>query len=132
MAMIGDRVGDARVKWYVERLLRDGRYPFGTVKLQKMDEVIRICREAEVPLVMVEMPLADILHKHLPEGTYQQYLERVRGLARKERIDFIELSELGIVLSNSDFLDQSHLNLQGATRISRALATQVLGDVLRE
>lgn len=130
MAMIGNRVGDARVKWYVKQLLKDGRYPFGQVKLQKMEELLRTCRQAGVPLVMVEMPLAKILHKHLPEGTYQHYLEQVRGLARRENIPFIETDRLGIDLSNREFLDQSHLNLLGATRISRALATQVLAPLL--
>ncbi|HOX43911.1 MAG TPA: hypothetical protein PK668_09935 [Myxococcota bacterium] len=126
LAMLGREVSEARVRWYVSQLLQDGRYPFSQAKREALARVLARCRAAGVELVLVELPLADVLWRFKPAGTRETFLRVVGEEAARAGLPFVRLDELGLALGPDEFLDQSHLNLRGAERLTRALAERAL------
>jgi len=126
LSLLGERIDDRRVAWYVGRLLRGGRYPLDPDKVEALRRTLRAARGGGVELVVVELPLAAILLRHLPAGVVEQAMDQIAAVCAQEGVRFVRLTELGQRFEDADFLDQSHLNRRGAGRLSMALADRVL------
>ncbi len=87
---------------------------------------MRVCRDAEIPLVLFEIPLLQMLKSHLLEDVYPRFMSVTRSMANKYSIPFITLKDLGLEITDEDFREQSHLNYRGAQRLTRALMTKVV------
>lgn len=125
-------VSDERVKVYVERLLNDGRYRLSPAKLRAVSEIISMCKDHDVPLVLVEIPVADLLLRHWPPGTRAEFLDSMNEIADDMRVPFITFDQLDVDLRDEDYLEQSHLSRVGAVKFSEALAKDVLAPRLSE
>ena len=82
-----------RVEAYVNRLLDNGRYPLDEEKVGHARNIIELCRDADVPIVLFEVPLPDVLIEHLPQGTREAFLTTTRQLAREEGVAFLLQTE---------------------------------------
>jgi hypothetical protein len=125
-------ISEERVRNYLEPLLVDGRYPMGEIRMKAMSDLIAACRDAGVQLVFFEIPLSEILMRNLPEGTYDEFLDRMWTLAGEGAAWFVTVDDLQLVFDDSDFAEQSHLNLAGARKLTRALTERVIVPELEE
>jgi hypothetical protein len=78
--------------------------------------------------VLVEIPLAPILARELPSGALEEFRAIVAGIAQRQGVRFIPVDDLGEQFQQKDFLEQSHLNLKGATKFSRRVAELLLAS----
>lgn len=86
-----------------------------------LDEIVRLCREKNVELLLFKSPKAD-WHRYETEA--------VRSIAGERGINFVDYNEIyhsgGISLDTaSDFRDGEHLNDFGAEKITRHLGAYI-------
>jgi hypothetical protein len=124
-------VSEARVRVYVERLLIDGDYVLGDVRVRELEAMVRACQEAGVELIFFELPLSNLLLRNLPGRVYDEFLAKMRSLAHRNSARFVTLDDLQLQFDDSDFAEQSHLNLSGALKFTTTLSDRVLLPVLK-
>ena len=86
--------------------------------------IIRLCREKEIPLILVKTPTVDL-------KKYQPYCNAVEQIAEREGLAFYNFNEMGeeTGITGEDFYFDTHLNLAGARKLSRSLAEILLDTV---
>lgn len=119
-------VPDTWIAAALERVIEDGEYELTAERADTLRAIFTLCREAEVDLLMFEIPMSRDLVRLLPMGTMEVFRHALRGLAAEQGVSLVELSELGVIFDDADFYEPSHLNRVGAQKLSRALAEQVL------
>lgn len=92
----------------------EGEAWFAQENIEYLDEMVRICRENGIALLLFKSPRA---------GWYRYETEAVRALASERGIDFIDYNELYhqelVALDTAqDFRDEEHLNDFGAQKVS--------------
>lgn len=88
-----------------------------------LDKIIALCRETNIPLVLLTTPT-------LPRERQQPYYNRVAQIAEENGLPYINCNLLDAITGfdfTTDFrsyylFDADHLNTKGATRITRFLA----------
>ncbi|MEQ8764499.1 MAG: SGNH/GDSL hydrolase family protein [Planctomycetota bacterium] len=91
-----------------------------------LKELIAICRERGIALVVVNIPLSDAFC----EQTYRnredtRYLEQVRAICLAAEVPFFDFNQPGERPPLTDFRDGDHLNEIGADRFTQKLAEEV-------
>jgi hypothetical protein len=107
-----------------------GRYEISPLKVALFREVIRECRARGTILVLFETPSSVSFNRILPSRVTLALGLTMRELAAAEGVTFLTVDDLGLVLTDEDFRDPVHLNLRGATALTRALADRVLAPAL--
>lgn len=130
-SLISHPVSAERVRSYLATRMRGDRYPLGDGQEGNVRRLVRLARERGVELRIVEVPVARILHEQLPTGTYDEFLRRFRRIAEDEGVPFVSLADLGIVFGDDEFREQSHLNLAGAERLTRAVTARIVVPAMR-
>lgn len=92
----------------------EGEAWFAQENIEYLDEMVQICRENGITLLLFKSPRA---------GWYRYETEAVRALAAERGIDFIDYNELYhqelVALDTAqDFRDEEHLNDFGAQKVS--------------
>ncbi len=119
------------VTTFVSRKLKDGKYFFTKMQEESMREILRALHAADVDVVLFEIPLPALLEKHLPPDTVSNARESIARIAASENIRFIPLEDYGETWTDADFLEWSHMNLHGATRLTEWLTDHVVLPHLR-
>jgi hypothetical protein len=120
------------VNRYVEGLMNGkGEYVLGAQRIKALEDTFVVCQRAGVPIVLIEVPLAQMLKEAYPRGLYDRFLNIMRTVCKNAGVPFVELDQLGISLTDEDFLEYSHLNLEGAQIFTKALAEKVAVPMLR-
>jgi len=110
-----------------ETHLVDGKFPFSSLRLQLVKELIRMCDAAQVPIVFFELPDADCYRAAFPGGTQHRFRQQFRRLVRGSRMaSFVTFEELELEFGNDEFRDPVHLNLAGARKLSRRVTERVI------
>jgi hypothetical protein len=107
---------------YIKPQLKKGKYPMDKPLVASLDRLIAACQDAGVPVVLFETPPSDILRKQLPRGTYQNFMNTVRRLARRRGVPWVTVETMGLKLDDSHLRDKAHLNYRGASALTAALA----------
>lgn len=130
-SLVNRPVGRAQIDAYVNRLLdAEGRYAMGGIRVDALRETIRLCREQEVPLLLVAAPIAPDLMEAYPDGLYGGFLGILAQLQEEEGVSFHTLEELGVELGREHFREQSHLNRAGAEILTRAVTDRLLAPTI--
>lgn len=89
--------------------------------LDYFGRIVNLCREKEIPLILVKTPTVDL-------EKYQPYCNAVEQIAAREGLAFYNFNQMGeeTGITGEDFYFDTHLNLSGARKLSRSLA-----DILR-
>lgn len=89
--------------------------------LDYFGRIIRLCREKEIPLILVKTPTVDL-------KKYQPTCNAVEQIAEREGLAFYNFNEMGeeTGIIGEDFYFDTHLNLAGARKLSRCLAEILL------
>ena len=125
-------VPDERVEVFLKHLLSNGQYVFSPEQILALSEIISMCQEQDVPIMLVEIPVADLLIRHWPPGTRENFHDVINEVANEMNVPFINSDQLDTLLTEADFLEQSHLNRTGAVKFSTALAKDILAPGLRK
>lgn len=80
-----------------------------------------------VPVVMVNVPVTEQNHRLMPAGAYEKYLSRVRELATKYGVDFIDPSDK-VKFEQADFYDSVHMNADGGRKLLDQFAAAICAD----
>jgi len=126
-SLVSHPVSEAQIRSYVARLLDDdGRYVMGDERIRDLEAVVASCRRAGMELILVGTPLSAELALHYPRGVIEDYYRAVDDLSRRLDVEFLTTDLLGLRFGRDDFREQSHLNRQGAERMTAALVDQVI------
>lgn len=112
------------VREYLGKESQEPEWPH-TYQEAFVDVIASACREAGVPLVLVEVPTSPALRAELPPRAYPGFYEVFDRVSRQYDVPFIRLSSLGIPFDAREFAEVSHLNLKGAQRYTKALAEKL-------
>lgn len=126
LSLVQREVSEERVRLYVQRLLYDGKYFIEGTQPQRVQHIISMCNQAGVKLALVEVPLNDLLLRHLPPGAHSVFRATMRSLADAGGVTFVASDEFDVEFTDHEFLDQSHLNYRGALRYTQALFDRVI------
>jgi hypothetical protein len=129
-SLVTHPISEEHVRLYVQGLLEYGQYPLGARRLEELRLTIDAAQRAGVPIVFFETPISDRLRRNKPPGTYDAFLGHMRALCDSTGTPFLEVGELGIQFDDRDFLEQSHLNLRGASRLTEALLDRAILPVM--
>jgi hypothetical protein len=130
-SLVTHPVPEDRAQAFLERTLVDGGYPMPQEHVESIAQTIRLCREAGVPIVLFELPIADYLHEHIPPGVVGEFRTRITDLCDCTGVPFFTTDKLGLTFTDADFLEYSHVNYHGASRITRALTEQAIIPTLK-
>jgi len=86
--------------------------------------IVSLCRERGIPLILIKTPSIDI-------KKYQPCCNTVAELAEREGLPFYNFNRMGeeTGITAEDFYFDTHLNLSGARKLSRALADILQGQI---
>jgi len=105
----------------------------GQFNKQKMcfKALVALCKERQIKLCLIAMPLTEDNRKLMPGHMYQQYISFVRDTARESAIPFTNLDQ-NAQYKNDDFYDTVHLNGEGGDRfiesVGELVASQTHAD----
>ena len=120
-----------KVREHLEYYLVDGEYPMSEEKLKCVQNVIDLCQSNGIPVVLLEVPVADILLEHYPPGTQEKFLEMTQRLSVQNNVPFFRSAEIGAVLSDESFSEESHLGVKGAVVYTKAVYQTVIRPRLK-
>jgi len=94
--------------------------------------IVELCRERGIALVVLNLPLSGEFKRRVyGGGEYEAYRAHVRALCAELDVRFHDLDAADEPLDTTYFRDGDHLNPYGAERVSRAVARDVLIELLR-
>ena len=105
-------------------------YSTSGVQLDALRQLIERVQAEEIPLILVNMPLANDYYGNFdaPQADYNLYWHTLTAVAHEYNLPLIDLEGGGSITYFNDehFADFNHLNRSGAERLSRILATHYL------
>jgi hypothetical protein len=119
------------VRNYIATNTRRQRYADPT-QVGYVKKTIRLCRDAGVPLVLFEVPVAEILRRCYPDGIYDHFYQTIAEFQQPGDLPFVPIAQLKPGLTDKHFREPSHTNYGGAVRFTRALTRQVILPRLRQ
>jgi hypothetical protein len=79
-------------------------------------QLLAICRQKRIELVIVNMPITDVNKSLMPMGMYDRYKNNVQKLTYEYGAKFIDLDQAN-VFHRQDFLDSVHTNPDGGKKV---------------
>jgi hypothetical protein len=110
----------------MRNVYKDGVDWADEIQCSSLEDTARLCQNARVPLIFVELPLQTFIRQSYPGNVYVEFMRFIQEKADRYGARFLTLEELGINFDNSEFIDLGHLNLKGAIRVTRSLTRQEL------
>ena len=101
---------------------RQGRFRFNEYQVREFTATIDACVRFDVPLVIVEAPLPQVLLRHYPADVRHSLHMILEAAARHPGVDVVVPDSLGLTFSASEFREISHLNYHGARKLTEQLA----------
>ncbi len=124
-SLITDPPNEAAIRAHLAELLRGRDYQANADRMASVQRVMLACRQAGVPLVLIEIPFGDTL-KRLQPGALERFHQTMSELLRDTECDFATVQDLGVLLGDECFLDPFHLNRDGALTYTRAVSERVI------
>ncbi len=114
-----------RVRTYLAKVSPLGEWRMEQ-QLRHLARLVDRCLAADVPVVLFEVPIAPILAEQLTPGTLERFRAGVAQTAASRGVAWVPLEGLGTSFVKAEFREQSHLNVIGAARFTRAVADRVV------
>ena len=93
-----------------------------------MNELVRLCRDQDIPLVLVYSPeYAEMQQMTANRG---ELFDRIRALQRDHGVPLLDFSDSTICAARTNFYNSQHLNDRGAAVFSGELADRMLQDAV--
>lgn len=95
------------------------------VQLSYLEKLIALCRQHQVALVIVNMPLSEHNHRLMPPALYPMFVDRVASACRNGAVEFVDLDKTGCYRGDDNFVDGVHLSCERSRPFLKFLATQL-------
>ncbi len=95
-----------------------------------LDALMALCRERDIELVLVNMPLTKDNIALMPDGLYEQYLSFIEATASQHKVPFVDLQSRGY--DDNDFYDTAHLNEHGGAKVLSLAGDLIAGRLNQE
>lgn len=102
---------------YLERYQWPNNYELEVTFLER---IITLCKEQQIQLVLVNMPILPANTALLPKGFYPSYQRQLKDIANREGIAFLDYNS-PLTFDQSDFHDPVHLNAFGGQKFFQTL-----------
>jgi hypothetical protein len=122
---VSRKVSMQRVKRYLGDAYTQRSWP-RNYQADRFEATVEHVRALGIPLLMVEIPVHDLLEKGMPRKTQQKFRGLVGEVAREHGVPFVAVADLGATFEPRDFMEQSHLNYQGALKYTNAVSPLVI------
>lgn len=106
-------------------------YVWNEEQLKYLDKIVHLCKEKKVKLMFVTAPQSPI-YLSLYDAHWYDYdniRQTANNLAEKYEVEYLDYNTINKekkLVTNEDFSDSSHLNYEGAQKISSHLADYLL------
>jgi hypothetical protein len=118
------KVTDAHVRKYLRDDYGEGKWPHRE-QAARIDAMAQAAKRAKVDFLLIEVPLSPLLKRNLPKGTLESFYEIMQAVADRNHIPFVRMSDLDAEFPQSDYAEQSHLNLKGAKKLAQYWANAI-------
>ena len=127
VSLVNRPLSDERVEWYVKLFLdRAGSYPLTDSKEAHVRAVVQLCKQRNIPIVFFEVPTSPLLKNHLPRDVYPEFRRRMQKIVEEKGVAYLDEAQLNLKLGEKHYLEESHLNEDGAKLLSKGLVDQVV------
>jgi hypothetical protein len=86
------------------------------------EEAVRLAREGGSEVVLVEVPVSPMLQEEYPGWVYSRFLDTCKGIAKRQKVRFISVKDLGLVMEDREYKDFGHANWLGVEKFTVGLA----------
>lgn len=117
---------DTETLVYLKDIYKDGVDWMGETQQGSLEDLARQCRDANVPLIFVELQLTSYFRPNYPGDVYNEFMSFFQAIADRYDARFLTLEELGLHLDDSEFRDSEHTNFRGALHVTRTLTCKAL------
>lgn len=122
----------ARPDWISEEIIHYRKaYVYDSktyeTQLNSFDTMLGLLSEESIPTILVTMPLSEDNLKLLPVGFKSKFRKDIGGMISKHRAYFFDFQEDDL-FNSPDFVDNVHLNGEGAIKFWHALSSRIQQD----
>lgn len=93
-------------------------------QLEYFTKTLEQCKQHDVPVVLVNMPLTKYNRDLIDKSVYEKYLSSVTEISRKHGVPFIDMDSPE-QFTLTDFYDSTHLNESGGKKLFVALSERI-------
>lgn len=93
-------------------------------EMQELERIVDLCKQKQIELVLVNMPVSDGNKTLSAPGLREEYLKRLKTLCQKDSVALIDFENRKI-FGVGDFLDTVHLSGYGAKKMIDELLAQL-------
>ncbi|MEZ4714385.1 MAG: hypothetical protein R3A44_44805 [Caldilineaceae bacterium] len=126
-----DESSAERTKHYA--VIGNMRYAISPSEVAALQQIIQLCADRGVHLVLMNMPLTDDYYASFPNAAadYAAYLSTLTAIADAAHIPLWDMEALppNQALTDADFYDFHHLNRQGAAKLSALAAERYVDSI---
>ena len=131
-SLVSRPISDEHVADYVASIQSIGELDLAGDRTAELAAIIDRCHAAGVRVVLFETPVSNLLARHRPVGVRETFRRRVGAVAASRGVRFVTVDELAVAIDGHGWLEQSHLNYQGAKRFTEALLDRVVQPTVAE
>lgn len=95
------------------------------LQLGYLEKLIALCRQQQVTLIIVNMPLSERNHKLMPPPLYPLFVQRVASACRQAQVEFVDLGTTNRYTKDDNFVDGVHLSCERSRPFLKFLATRL-------
>jgi len=117
---------EEEVREYIRLVTAGEPYRLQRQQLDYMGDTISTLSRAGIDVVLFEVPMSPALRYVFSGEVELEFHGLMMELARQHSVPYVRMRDLGLVLSQQEFREQSHANRVGANKLTRALTTQVV------
>jgi hypothetical protein len=120
-------IGEAALQRAIDLLKDDeGQFRLSQLQCEAFRQTIRACGGAGIPVLVVEAPMPDVVARRFPQELQLAVRGLVETLESEADVAYLDRASLGVVLDDLDFREISHLNYLGASKLTAAIAQDVI------
>lgn len=94
-------------------------------ELKAFEHILKIAKQREIKVLVLNMPLAPANIGLLPDGFYNRYLTRTKAICQKQSVDYCDL-QTDLQFSRSCYRDAAHLNARGGKVLTERISRLIL------
>jgi hypothetical protein len=109
---------------FQSQIYKQGKLETMEIQTGYLRHLINLCKEKNIKLVLVNMPLSPEIQPLVPEGLYEDFTHFITGLSRESNVAMLDLygkEKYGV----DSFKDGVHLNYPGARQLADELVAEL-------
>jgi lysophospholipase L1-like esterase len=121
-----DEVWKTSLKEYSKRY-KEPNDPLFAKQKKCLQALLQLCRQRNIKLYVVAMPISTANRQLLPPGLYDKYMATLQEETAKAGVPLVDMAALG-GYQDDDFYDTVHLNHKGGQRFISQVTSIIKAD----